>query len=155
MKNLLWALVMTGLAIGMPWLAWSQFADVSRIYDGGSDGALTIEEQTGTRTSRKGAKTYYYSGALEGTPVKLSTDRVLKTGIPYRAIYLPGKLEVYAATQEKGSFTDYVMGNKGEPKWDLFVRKIRSDLLWIGVLIEILWVSCAVLFFWSFLKKEK
>lgn len=154
MKNLLWALIFTALSILIPFLAWSEYRKVSTIYDVGQDGSLTIEVQKGAHKSRRGSKTFYYAGSLDGTPVSIATSQVLSTGVPYRVIYLPEKLEGY--TMEGGaSFYDYLLGNKGESKWDLFVRKVRFDFLLVGVGVEILWVVFAVLFFRSLLKREE
>jgi len=154
MKNLIWALVFAALAILIPVLAWTEYSRVSKVYDGGEEGTLTIEELIGTRTSRKGAKTYSYLATLEGTTVSLSTDRALSKGVPYRVIYLREKLNAYGGRQQ-GSFYDYILGNKSESKWDLFVRKIKAGLLLFGVGLEVLWIVCAVLFFRSFLRKEE
>jgi hypothetical protein len=153
MKNLLWAVICAALAIITPYMLWSEFQKVSVIYDGGQEGALEIERQTGTRTSRKGSKTFYYSAYLERKPVSLSTSKALSTGVPFRVIYLPEKLDSYTSAGG-ASFYDYVLGNKEESKWDLFVRKVRFDVLMIAIGAEVLWLAGLVLFFRSFLKRE-
>lgn len=152
MKNLLMALIFGALAILVPYLAWNEYSRVSAIYDGGKEGALLIEKQTGTQKGRRGARTYYYAASLEGKAVSLATDRVLSPGVPYRAIYLPETLQEIG---EGKRFYDYILGNKGESKWDLFVRKVGTGLLLIGLGLEALWLVCAVMYIRAFLKKEE
>lgn len=146
------ALIFGALAILVPYLAWNEYSRVSQIYDGGEDGTLLVEKQTGVQRGRKGSRTYYYAAALEGKEVSLATERSLSPGVPYRAIYLPEKLQ---ETGEGKRFYDYILGNKGESKWDLFVRKVGTDLLLIGLGLEALWLVCAVMYIRGFLKKEE
>lgn len=154
MKNLLWAILMALLAIGMPCLAFKEYRDVVALHDHGTEGFLSVRAKTGSTRSRRGATTHQYDAYIEGVRVRIRTSDILSPGYRYPVLFAPEKLRDYSS-QASGAFSSYKIGRRAESAGDIFVRDIGKWLLWGMVGLEILWIVGVWLFWSSFKKGEE
>src|SRR6185295_3531190 len=120
MKNLLLAIVMAALALATPWLAWREYTEIAQFVDHGTDGQLSVSDETGDKLSRGGRRKRTYDASIESTRVQIVTSEYLTPDQKYPVVFSPEALRDYSPAG--GSFTAYKFGSQSDSRFGIFAR---------------------------------
>jgi hypothetical protein len=153
MKNLLLAIIMIVLAVGTPYLAWREYAEVARFVERATGGQLSVIAEAGNKLTRGGRRKRTYDASIEGIRLQLSTSESLTPGQQYPVIFSSESLRSYSS-QATGTFYAYKLGRKSDSGWSIFVRDYGTGYLLELAGLEVLWIVGAWLFWRSFSKHK-
>ena len=153
MKNLLLAIIAIVLAVGTPYLAWREYAEVAQFVERASEGQLSVMAEVSNKRSRGGRKKRTFDASIEGLRVQIVTSESLTPGEKYPVIFSSEKLRSYAS-QATGIFSAYKLGSKSESRWSIFARDYGTGYVLELVALEIIWIVLAWLFWRSFAKRK-
>jgi hypothetical protein len=154
MKSLFCAIVMVLLALGTPWLAWREYAEVAWFHERGSEGTLSELKETGNTLKRSGRRKRSYDASIDGTRVRIVTSEALAEGQGYPVLFAPEQLRNHGS-DPASVFHAFKFGRKADSPWAVFVRDYGKGYLVELAALEILWIAGAWFFWRSSLKREK
>jgi hypothetical protein len=153
MKNLLLAIIMVCVAGVIVWLVWCEYASVAWFHERGSEGALSVLEETSNTLKRGGRRKRSYDASIDGVRVRVVTSEALTRGQQYPVLFSTEALRSHAA--DAGPFYAFKFGRKSDPTWDIFVRDYGMGYLWELAGLEALCIAGAWIFWRSFRRHEK